>query len=97
MKTVKQILHPAATIIAIMVIGTLTLVPMANAAPLSEIVTDNTSYVVMHEETGDHVALLPSGPERIIDVTAEQVCAADNVRTVTVYRGMGDVTRTECK
>ncbi len=93
----KKILHPVLTIIGIMVVGVLLLVPLANAAPLADVVTENTSYIVRHSASGDRVTLLPSGTERVIDMTAVQVCAADNVVQVTIQREINDRSVTKCK
>jgi hypothetical protein len=84
------------TLVAVL-LGVAGFVGNANAAPLTDIVTENTSYIVLHNPDGDRVSLLGSGPDGIIDVTVEQVCAADNVRSVTVWSSVDASTTVQCK
>ncbi len=96
-KSIKTLLGPALTIIGVMVVSSIVLMGVVNAAPLSEVVTENTSHIVYHGANGDHVTLLRSGKDNLFDMTAKQVCAADNVITVSMFYDIANVVTIQCK
>lgn len=64
--------------------------PIADAAPLDQTIDlDTTNVVINHTPDGDYVVILPTvvDGQNVINVTHEQVCAADRVVGVSIING----------